>query len=361
MFKQDPHSLQAIERFLNLNIDKAFELQEITMLTAAMCDVPAAVIGLKNDNNLYATILPGFDFTKEAISTNFCNYAIEHGKLLISNDTLTDKIFKGNRHVSTKDIRFYAGLPLSSHNNPCFGSLYVLDTQPRRLTPAQIHLLKVLAKRIVQIMDFSSSLQIMKAQFSETKSLETKLRSFFESSASCHLLIGKQMEIMAFNKKTYDTVERIYNIKVHSGLKINRILKGEPLSRFMFNCYTALGGKPVKYERRVVYNTGEVAWWHLTAEPFYGPDNLISGVSINATDITERKLSEQQISDKNKILEKIAYIQSHELRRPVASILGFLELFKTNNYQADPEDLQLLQKVTEELDEMIRTIVQSTY
>jgi len=40
------------------------------------------------------------------------------------------------------------------------------------------------------------------------------------------------------------------------------------------------------------------------------------------------KRQEEQISTQNEALTRIAIIQSHELRRPVASLLGIMDLMK---------------------------------
>lgn len=56
------------------------------------------------------------------------------------------------------------------------------------------------------------------------------------------------------------------------------------------------------------------------------PDGTIIGVSYNATDITDRIKQERLIFAQNESLRKIAFMQSHELRRPVSSILGLMNL-----------------------------------
>lgn len=98
----------------------------------------------------------------------------------------------------------------------------------------------------------------------------------------------------------------------------------------------------------------------MTFDPGYNAEGEIIGISFNAYDITERKLNEQQILAKNHSLKQIAQIQSHELRRPVASILGFMEIFKDNDYKATPDELKMMGIATEELDDKIRDIVNHT-
>ncbi|TFF35635.1 tetratricopeptide repeat protein [Mucilaginibacter psychrotolerans] len=60
---------------------------------------------------------------------------------------------------------------------------------------------------------------------------------------------------------------------------------------------------------------------------------------------------------KDKALENIAFIQSHELRKPLASILGLITVIKLSEQHVDPEALDKLEKAGEDLDTAIRSII----
>jgi len=61
-------------------------------------------------------------------------------------------------------------------------------------------------------------------------------------------------------------------------------------------------------------------------------------------------------SDLNEALNNIAYIQSHELRKPVASILGLMNVIKSDDYQADKDTLLKLEAAAKDLDAKIKAI-----
>lgn len=278
--------------------------------------------------------------------------------LLIIPDALLDIRFSDIPFVvNDPKVRFYAGAPLVTYEGHSLGSLCVWDIKPRKLTLHQKKLLTVLAKRIKQIMEFEFVVGILKNQCEEAKDAEIRLRSFFDSSGSCHLLVGKKLEILAFNKNMAEFVERMYQIKLSIGLKLNKILKNRQLETFIKDYKKVLSGTPVDFEQEYKYKGEKVIWMSVSFEPGYDPAGKIIGISYNATDITERKMNEQQILAQNESLKKIAFIQSHELRRPVASILGMMEIFKGNNYQTTEEELIMMEKATEELDGRIRSII----
>jgi uncharacterized membrane protein len=56
-------------------------------------------------------------------------------------------------------------------------------------------------------------------------------------------------------------------------------------------------------------------------------------------------------------LDKIAYIQSHQIRKPLASIMGLMNIIKIDNYHADTDILQKMDTATHELDSNIRDII----
>jgi hypothetical protein len=59
-------------------------------------------------------------------------------------------------------------------------------------------------------------------------------------------------------------------------------------------------------------------------------------------------------------LNTIAHIQSHEVRKPVASIIGLMDVWKKENYRYDPEIISMIETTAAELDEKIRLIEHHT-
>jgi len=62
-------------------------------------------------------------------------------------------------------------------------------------------------------------------------------------------------------------------------------------------------------------------------------------------------------AQKDQALEDIAYIQAHELRKPVASIMGLINVIKSSDYEIDKESILKLEEAGKELDSKIRAII----
>jgi len=79
-------------------------------------------------------------------------------------------------------------------------------------------------------------------------------------------------------------------------------------------------------------------------------------------DITVMKQNELRILQQNQQLNEIALINAHEIRRPVATILGLIQLFnkETIGGESNKDLLKHLETVTQDLDTVIKRIIDKT-
>jgi signal transduction histidine kinase len=76
----------------------------------------------------------------------------------------------------------------------------------------------------------------------------------------------------------------------------------------------------------------------------------------------ENKRNQDNIKEQNKRLQEIASISSHEIRRPVATILGLVNLFDKKNMDnpMNKEIIGHIDSTAQELDGVIHSIVEMT-
>ncbi|OSZ82475.1 hypothetical protein CAP35_04175 [Chitinophagaceae bacterium IBVUCB1] len=116
-----------------------------------------------------------------------------------------------------------------------------------------------------------------------------------------------------------------------------------------FYCRIVTGKEEVKH----ILVRGEVALNE------YGSIAMINGT---LQDVTEQRLYVQKIQQQNQRLKDIAWIQSHKVRSPVATIMGLVQLFNKEEPQ-DPINQQVLEGIQEaavNMDEVIREITAKT-
>ena len=107
---------------------------------------------------------------------------------------------------------------------------------------------------------------------------------------------------------------------------------------------------------------GESAFKEFSNNPIIDHDGKIIGVNCIARDITEQRKQFMKIREQNEKLIEIAWIQSHRVRSPVASILGLADLFdyQANGSEHNSEILELIKNATYQLDDIIREVVEKT-
>jgi GAF domain-containing protein len=79
-------------------------------------------------------------------------------------------------------------------------------------------------------------------------------------------------------------------------------------------------------------------------------------------ELTYKLLSEkmQQIEVQNKALLEIAFVQSHDFRSPLASIMGLMNIIKEEKYESPKQYLIMMEEAVKKLDEKIHVVVKST-
>lgn len=181
--------------------------------------------------------------------------------------------------------------------------------------------------------------------------------SFFESSANFHVLLGRKGEILDYNKSAYNFIRRIHATKVKRGDLFTIYLAPAFVETFTEKYNLALAGEKGYAEGYTDYGEHGEIWWEANFEPAWNNDNDVIGVSYSIRNVTERKRYEQKIIAQNQSLINIAYIQSHEYRGPLTSIMGMMNLIREEGYQPPVEYLQLLESAISKLDEKIHEIV----
>ena len=108
----------------------------------------------------------------------------------------------------------------------------------------------------------------------------------------------------------------------------------------------------------VNYNKAGMPYWvQIDCTPYLDPISNKVGYMAIQTVITERKRYEQLILEKNVAFREIARISSHDVRRPLSSIMGLVKLIESGlNQQELAECLHLLNLSAGELDSLIHDI-----
>lgn len=116
-------------------------------------------------------------------------------------------------------------------------------------------------------------------------------------------------------------------------------------------------------------NTPLIYWIYYTVNiilvcfiQYLAVKELLNALNEAKTELELRKKSEEQLRLKNEQLTEIAFLQSHIVRKPIANILGVVNLINKDNPQ-DPDNIELILQldfVVSELDAAVCEVVKNT-
>lgn len=183
-----------------------------------------------------------------------------------------------------------------------------------------------------------------------------RLRAFFESLTDNFVLLDRNMKVLYFNKAAVDLTTNFYSRKIERDMNIDQLVHPSNKESFYYCFETALSGTAISREFQRDYATKET-WWLSTFNPARDENGDIIGVTMVMKDITDAYLYKLRIERKNELLEKIAFIQAHELRGPLTSVQSLLELIKDEYRDIDLIYTQKLEEGLNKLDMKIKEII----
>lgn len=342
--------LQTVNRFLKLRINVSAEMQEIAGQIAAICNAPIITIDFMDERIGHINFLNRSDLSWVEGTGDFCKRHMQDSFLIIP-DTTQDERFADSPFVTGAPyIRFYAGIPLVGSDEHFIGTICAYDIQPKELDDLQQEILKILAKQVTHLLEFDESIQLLKEEFIASRKREITLRSFFESTSACHLLIDRDMKILSFNKELNKLVIKTQGISLKEDEPVMMYVNKEFQEEFAASCTKAMAGSTVHLERFFEF-PGSSVHFYLIFAPAFDKEGIVIGVSMNAIDITDRVKEEKRVKDQNRSLRKIQRIQLNQLHEPAANIIVSMQ--KIMEEQSDSEYLKLMEISVKELAEKI--------
>lgn len=162
----------------------------------------------------------------------------------------------------------------------------------------------------------------------QSQQLQHRLNAFFEGAGSHYVLLNQHSEIIYFNHAAASFVKQTYGKQLAEGLNIVPFLHRQFVETFVQQYNNALNGESYSHEHLLHYPGRGDFWWNISLVPVINKKGKIVGAALAYTDITLRKSQEEKIQQHNRALMEIARMQSHDMRQPVSSILGMLNLIK---------------------------------
>lgn len=175
--------------------------------------------------------------------------------------------------------------------------------------------------------------------------------------------VNNKFELISANEPFLAQMDTVLGRRIAKGEYVLTPEFGEEtINKWLDFYHRALKGEVYTVEDISYLPHNKVLYAEISFNPIRDREGNITGTGCFSRDITETKLHQIRIQDQNERLKEIAWIQSHEVRVPVANILGLLNAFNYKDLN-DPFNLEVLaylNVVTQNLDSIIRNIVNKT-
>jgi signal transduction histidine kinase len=161
---------------------------------------------------------------------------------------------------------------------------------------------------------------------------EQKLTALFEGSSQIIALFDKESKFIWYNRASYDKSIFLFGKFITIGERFDQYLKEENRVGFNENFQKVLQGEIISYTREYEYEN-KPFFLDIMLQPVHINEELV-GVSLIGTNDTERKGYETKLEkaniellQQNEQLNQYSYIISHNLRAPIVTLMGLINLF----------------------------------
>lgn len=178
-------------------------------------------------------------------------------------------------------------------------------------------------------------------------------------------LVSPDQKLLQFNKTAKERIKKNRGVEIEYGTKLKDFLYLDSENIFLSMFDKALAGNSSETEVSQSDVHDKVFWLRTRMYPVYDTQKELIGVAILTENITERKTLEserqkilEEMMQRNRDLEQFTYIVSHNLRVPVANIIGICDYMQ--NTEMDSEEKEEmdngLRVSAHKLDEIIKDL-----
>jgi len=156
--EDDTERLRVVRRYDILDTPPDGSFDRITAIAARLFKVPISIISIVDHDRIWFKSHHGLDTTQVGRDPGLCASAIlKDGPHIIPDarldvHALTNPLIAGNF-----GLRFYAGVPLRTHDGFNLGTLCIIDKEPRELSAENIETLRDLASVVMDQLELRIS------------------------------------------------------------------------------------------------------------------------------------------------------------------------------------------------------------
>ncbi|WP_183575498.1 PAS domain S-box protein [Mucilaginibacter sp. X5P1] len=181
-----------------------------------------------------------------------------------------------------------------------------------------------------------------KADEEALKKSEANLRTIFDNTDTAYILIDTKLKIVSFNTLAQKYSEQNNDLPLEVNKHIKKYFRPGRWSAIQQYIDKVAKGEAISYELNLPEKNGNAKWYEMRWVSVKNTEGKNWGFILANKDITEAKNAtlerERIIADiiqHNNDLKQFTYIVSHNLRAPVANIIGLTDILVEDDLEAD--------------------------
>ena len=176
--------IEALRRYQILDTPPDGNFDGVTALAAKLLKVPIALTTLVDTDRIWFKSRHGLDVAEIGRDPGLCASAILDGLPYVVEDARFDLRTLANPLVAGEfGLRFYAAVPLCTHDNHRLGTLCVIDKEPREFGPDQVEILTTLAAIVMDQMELRLASRAIAEKNAELAELNEEKDGFLATAA----------------------------------------------------------------------------------------------------------------------------------------------------------------------------------
>lgn len=338
--KKPPSPANEAERLLALRsyavLDTAAEpeFDALAKLAAHILETPIALVSLVDADRQWFKARYGLDAPETPRDVSFCGHIVATERPLIVNDAHEDNRFVDNPLVTgAPNVRFYAGMPLTTPDGMVMGSLCAIDHVARRPSAKQLEMLELLAKQVVDQLEMRRARLELASEREQAREAAERLTMVFATMAEGVTVQDAHGRITDSNPAA-QTISGMSSAQLRGVVNTGEAVRvvrenGTPMPFEEYPSTIArTTGKPVRGVVLGFYKPDDtLTWVRANSVPRFDTDGAFIEVVNTFHDITAHKAATDRAAQQERLatVGTLSAGLGHEINNPLAYILGNID------------------------------------
>ncbi|TXC76222.1 GAF domain-containing protein [Luteibaculum oceani] len=298
------------------------ELEELVHLASEIAGFPIAALTIVEANEINFHVSKGIPFERINRDPGLCTSALNGNDIYYIPDTQSNDLAKTNSLVSGPfNIRSYIGFPITIAENYKLGTLALMDHEPRIVAEKDLKSIRKIGKIIERVI--ANRKKLLQEQ-SKVKDQLDVLRTFLDSTSNAMAYLDRNYKIQYLNQACKDICVELFNKSPDPGDNAFNYILPENLEHLKKSFREVFKGKSLEFEQR-----SRDIHLKIHLNPVMGTGSKkVMGIVVSIHDNTREIEKRRQLAKHKKILDQIAWDQTHLIRNPLVNILSLSELIE---------------------------------